>query len=105
MFLCSILVPILWGLALLLLPELKNRKVLVALTGLGLVAAAACGLLTVFARPEALQLFSFGKNLSVFFRVDSDVILAAPYFRRIRYCRCCYQCLWFQSDGTYPSAS
>ena len=70
MFLCSILVPILWGLALLLLPELKNRKVLVALTGLGLVAAAACGLLTVFARPEALQLFSFGKNLSVFFRVD-----------------------------------
>ncbi len=71
MLLFSILVPILWGLALLLLPEFKSRKALVAATGLGLAVAAACGLVTVFTQTEGLLLFSFGKNLSLYFSVDN----------------------------------
>ena len=70
MLLLSILVPILWGLLLLLLPEFKNRKVLLAATGLGLVVAAVLGLVTVLNGAELL-LFTLGKNLDLYFRVDN----------------------------------
>ena len=70
MLLLSILVPILWGLLLLLLPEFKNRKALLAATGLGLVVAAVLGLVTALNGAELL-LFSLGKNLDLYFRVDN----------------------------------
>ena len=43
MLLLSILVPFFWGLFLLLAPEFRSRKALIAATGLGLVIAAALG--------------------------------------------------------------
>ena len=58
-----------WGLMILLVPEIKSRKVLVALTGAGLAAAAALGLMTAVGGGE-LCLFSFGKNLDLYFHVD-----------------------------------
>ena len=69
MLLLSVIVPFLWGLLLLALPEFQNRKLLLAATGLGLVAAAALGLTTAWEGAELL-LFSFGKNLDLYFRVD-----------------------------------
>ena len=69
MLLLSVFVPFLWGLILLVLPEFKSRKALIAATGLGLAVAAALGLMTAFGGGELL-LFSFGKNLDLFFRVD-----------------------------------
>ena len=70
MLLLSILIPFLWGLLLLALPEFKNRNLLLAATGLGLAVAAALGLATVFEGAELL-LFSFGKNLDLYFHVDN----------------------------------
>ena len=69
MLLLSILIPMIWGLMILLVPEIKSRKVLVALTGAGLAAAAALGLMTAVGGGE-LCLFSFGKNLDLYFHVD-----------------------------------
>ena len=68
--LLSILVPFLWGLILLVLPEFKSRKALLAVTGLGLALAAVLGLTTAFGTEVELLLFSFGKNLDLYFRVD-----------------------------------
>ena len=70
MLLFSILVPIAWGLMILLLPEFRSRRALIVLTGAGLAVAAALGLLTAFGGEAALCLFSFGRNLDIFFRVD-----------------------------------
>ena len=69
MLLLSILVPMAWGLMILLAPEIKSRRVLVALTGAGLAVAAALGLTTAVGGGE-LCLFSFGKNLDLYFHVD-----------------------------------
>ena len=70
MLMLSILVPVFWGLFLLLRPEFKSRKSLLTVTGLGLAVAAALGLAVAFGASEALHLFSFGKNLDLTFRVD-----------------------------------
>ena len=70
MLLLSVLVPVLWGLYLLLRPEFKSRTALVATTGCGLAVAAALGLAVVFAGEAELMLFSFGKNLDLYFHVD-----------------------------------
>ena len=70
MLLLSILVPVFWGLFLLLRPEFKNRNALLAVTGLGLAVAAALGLGAAFGGAGELNLFSFGKNLDLTFRVD-----------------------------------
>ena len=70
MLLLSILVPVFWGLFLLLRPEFKNRSALLAVTGLGLAVAAALGLGAAFGGGGELNLFSFGKNLDLTFRVD-----------------------------------
>lgn len=70
MLLSSILIPFLWGLLLLLMPEIKSRKTLIAATGLGLAVAGALGLAAAFGAETELLLFSFGKNLDLTFRVD-----------------------------------
>ena len=70
MLMLSILIPILWGVLLLLLPEFKNRKTLIAVTLVGLIVAAALGLVTAI-RGAELLLFSLGKNLNLYFRVDN----------------------------------
>ena len=70
MLLLSILVPVFWGLFLLLRPEFKNRSALLAVTGLGLAVAAALGLGAAFGGGGELNLVSFGKNLDLTFRVD-----------------------------------
>ena len=70
MLLLSILVPVFWGLLLLQAPEFRNRKTLIAATGLGLAVAAVLGLATAFGGESQLMLLSFGKNLDLYFRVD-----------------------------------
>jgi len=70
MLLLSIIIPVLWGLVILLIKEFKSRKTLLAITGVGLVVAAVMGLCVVLAGDSELFLFSFGKNLSLYFHVD-----------------------------------
>lgn len=70
MLLLSILVPVFWGLFLLLRPEFQSRKALLATTGLGLAVAAVLGLGTAFGGAGERNLFSFGENLELYFRVD-----------------------------------
>ena len=70
MLLLSILVPVFWGLFLLLAPAFRSRKALIAATGLGLAVAAVLGLATAFGGESQLMLLSFGKNLDLYFHVD-----------------------------------
>ena len=70
MLILSVLIPVLWGLALLLWPEFRRRNVLLAVTGAGLAVAAALGLGAAFGGEGELLLFSLGKNLDLYFRVD-----------------------------------
>ena len=71
MLILSILVPVLWGLGILLLPEFKSRNTLLAATGLGLVLAAVLGVNVLLGGEQTLFLFSFGKNLDLYFHVDN----------------------------------
>ena len=71
MLILSILFPVLLGLGVLMKREIKNRKVLLTLTGAGLIVTAALGLGVVFAGEAELMLFSFGKNLDIYFHVDT----------------------------------
>lgn len=71
MLILSILVPVLWGLVLLLLPQFKNRKALIISSGAGLIVTAALGLGVIFSKSAELMLFSFGKNLNMYFNVDN----------------------------------
>ena len=71
MLILSIIVPFLWGLFLLLRPEFQKRSALIAATGFGLAVATALGLATAFGGAGELLLFSFGKNLDLYFRVDA----------------------------------
>ena len=48
MLLLSVFVPFFWGLLILLLPEWKARKSLIAVTALGLVTSAVLGLVNAF---------------------------------------------------------
>jgi len=70
MLILSIIIPFLWGLVILLAPEFKSRKRLVGVTGAGLVVTACMGL-GVIAGGGELLLFSFGRNLDVYFHVDA----------------------------------
>ena len=70
MLILSILVPVLLGLGILLVREIKNRNVLLAITGASLAVGAALGLGVIFGGDAELFLFSFGKNLDFYFHVD-----------------------------------
>ena len=71
MLMLSILVPVLLGLGILLVKEIRSRKVLLSVTGAGLVLSAVLGLCVVFGGEAELFLFSFGKNLDIYFHVDT----------------------------------
>lgn len=71
MLLLSILFPVLLGLGILMKREFKSRTVLLTLTGVGLAVTAALGMRVVFGGETELMLFSFGKNLDLYFHVDT----------------------------------
>ena len=71
MLILSIIVPVLLGLGILLVKEIKNRNLLLTVTGASLAVTAALGLGVVFGGEAELFLFSFGKNLDLFLRVDT----------------------------------
>ena len=71
MLILSILFPVLLGLGILLKREWRSRNALLALTGAGLIATAALGMGVVFGGEEELLLFSFGKNLDLYFHADT----------------------------------
>ena len=71
MLILSILFPVLLGLVILLKREFKSRTLLLTLTGVGLVVTAALGMVVVFSGETELLLFSFGKNLDLYFHVDT----------------------------------
>ena len=70
LILSSVLLPLLWGAVLLLLPEFKSRCTLLALSAMGLILTAGLGVAAMLGGETELFLFSFGRNLSVFFRID-----------------------------------
>jgi len=71
MLILSILFPVLLGLGILLKREWGSRNALLTLTGAGLIVTAALGLSVVFGGEAELLLFSFGKNLDLYFHVDT----------------------------------
>ena len=71
MLILSIIFPVLLGLGVLLKGEFRNRKTLLTLTGAGLVVTAALSMGVVLAGETELLLFSFGKNLDLYFHVDN----------------------------------
>ena len=71
MLILSILFPVLLGLGILLKREWGSRKTLLTLTGAGLIVTAALGLSVVFGGETELMLFSFGKNLDLYFHADT----------------------------------
>ena len=71
MLIMSIFVPVLLGLGILLAKEIRNRTLLLWVTGISLTVTAALGMCVVFGGEAELFLFSFGKNLDFFLRVDT----------------------------------
>ena len=71
MLVLSILVPVFLGLGILLKGTFKSRKQLLTLTGAGLLVTAALGMGVVLGGRTELLLFSFGKNLDLYFHVDA----------------------------------
>lgn len=71
MLLLSILFPVLLGLGILMKREFKSRTVLLTIAGVGLAVTAALGMGVVFGGETELMLFSFGKNLDLYFHVDT----------------------------------
>ena len=71
MLILSILFPVLLGLGILVKGTFRSRTMLLTLTGAGLVITAALGMGVVFGGETQLMLFSFGKNLNLYFHVDS----------------------------------
>ena len=71
MLILTVIVPILWGLAILLKKEWNNRNLLVTVTGAGLIAGAALGIAAMLGGDREMLVFSLGKNLDMYFRVDN----------------------------------
>ena len=71
MLIISILFPVLLGLGILLKGSFQSRNMLLTVTGAGLAITAALGLGVVLGGDAELMLFSFGKNLDLYFRVDT----------------------------------
>ena len=67
----AVFIPILWGLALLVKPEFKNRKSLLVASGAGLIATVLLACAVIFSGEQEILLFSLGKNMDIYFHVDS----------------------------------
>lgn len=70
MILFAILVPVLWGVFLLIKPEYKSRKNLVTTTAVGLAFTVGFALSVILGPDMQLQLFSIGKNMDIYLQVD-----------------------------------
>ena len=70
MLILSIVIPILWGLFILLNPVFKTRGQLLCVTGAGLICSACLGLRVILQASAEYFLFSFGTNLNVYFKLD-----------------------------------
>ena len=68
--LLTICFPILTGLYILIGPGLKERQNLIRFTGTGLILSAFFGLLVIWKGNVDILLFSFGKNLNLYFHID-----------------------------------
>lgn len=66
----AILIPVLCGLGIMITPEWKKRETLLAVTGAGLLLTAILSCAAVFGGATELRLFSLGRNMDIFFRVD-----------------------------------
>ena len=71
MLVLSLLLPIIWGLFILIRPEFKSRKTLITVFLAGLFASAAVGVFSAMGANTELLVFSFGKNLDIYFSIDS----------------------------------
>lgn len=72
MMILAIVFPILWGLALLIMPEFKKRSSLISATGTGLVSSALLTLPIIFSEgTQKVYLFSLGENMNLFFCADT----------------------------------
>lgn len=71
MILFAIAVPIAWGLFLLVKPEYKSRQNLLTTTAIGLAFSVGFSLLVLFGGDRSLELFSIGKNMVIYFKVDT----------------------------------
>lgn len=71
MLVLAILVPILFGLFILLKPEFHSRKSLRYTTAAGLVASVGLLAGVLLGGETQLMLFSFGKNIEIYFQVDN----------------------------------
>lgn len=69
--LCAILVPVFWGISLLIRPEFQKRSSLVLYTGAGLLVTAVLALLVITGSGCEIRLFSLGENMDIFFKVDN----------------------------------
>ena len=66
----AILIPVIWGLWLLWKKEFKKRNTLLEVTGAGLIVSVILACTVIFGGELELRLFSIGKNMDIFFRVD-----------------------------------
>lgn len=71
MMLCAVFVPILWGLGLLVMPEMKTRNALTRLTGLGLFVTAYLAIAVITGGEAYVKLFSLGTNMDIVFCLDN----------------------------------
>ena len=71
LILLAIIVPIAWGIGLLLRPADKNRKTMLFWVSFGLAVTTllSCGIL--FLGDMELYAFSLGENMKIYFRTDS----------------------------------
>jgi len=71
MLILSVLLPVLLGLLVLLKREYPGRTPLLMITGAALTVTALLGAAAAFGPEETLFLFSFGRNLDLYFHVDA----------------------------------
>ena len=71
MLILSIVIPILWGLFILLNPKFQSRGQLLWVTGAGLLTSAFLGLSVILQETAEYFVFSFGTNLNVYFHLDA----------------------------------
>lgn len=71
MTLVAIFFPVLMGLFILIKPEFKNRKTLVMTTASGLVVTVFWVMSVISSGNIQFELFTIGKNMNIYFQVDS----------------------------------